>query len=648
MHSGRTLIFKALFTCAGYMKPLLLCCLFLFGYCCSAQEIPGAARRAYLKAERYQAVRNWPKAEREINKAIKEYRSYTQAYQAYGQWLMDRNQFAAASRVLKDGYSLCPKGSTVFAKQLAKSLILSGDENAALGLVPPTTTDSFWVLLRQQARFIQQQRAKVPVVHPLTPVGPLWGINTPDAELFPSIAADGKHFYFTRRIHGQDEDFFFSIPDTCGGWQSARNMGSPPNTLEQESAQFISADGHYLFFQRCGNRTLSGWDQGGCDLFMSYTADSVWSIAQSFGGTINTPGFEGMPSLSSDNRELYFVSNRPGGYGGLDIWSSRFDRGLWQMPRNLGPEINTPGDETAPFIYADNATLFFASTGWPGMGGSDLFVSHKTGDSTWSPAENLGIPINSVFDETSLSLNAAGDTAYLASNRDSLASNFDLYQCPLPSRFKPLPVLSLKGYVYDSLTQQRLNYSNIYITDSNTGKELYQVLSNRGDGSYTISLPVGHTYYLYTDRISYQSREDTVWCATDSAGTAIVKNFALLPSDYQAPTHDSLVARVYFAKNKVELSDSTQAAIAQVMEAWKAIPNISIYVNGYTDNSGTPMLNEQLSFTRARLVGNFIMTQGWDENTIHSQGWGEANSLVDNDTEEHRDQNRRVEIVIRK
>ncbi|MEO6834137.1 MAG: OmpA family protein, partial [Chitinophagaceae bacterium] len=624
------------------MKQLLfLSFLMLVSFLCFSQGAPARARKAFEKAQRYQAIRNWPKAEQEINKALKEYRGYTEAYQAYGQWLMDRNEFAAAAKILKEGEALCPKGKEIFAKQLARCLMVAGDENGALAQIPANTRDSFWKKLEQQALFIQKQKAKFPFAHPLTPVGPLWGINTPDAEMFPTISGDGKTFYFTRRVNGQDEDFFFAKPDTCGGWQSARNMGSPPNTLEQESAQFISADGHYLFFQRCGNRTLSGWDQGGCDLFMSYTADSVWSIAQSFGGTINTPDFDGMPSLSSDNRELYFVSNRPGGYGGLDIWSSRFEHGLWQMPRNLGPEINTAGDETAPFIYADNSTLYFASTGWPGMGGSDIFMSRKTGDTTWSKTENMGIPINSVFDEASLSLNTAGDTAYLASNRDSLADNFDLYQCPLPSIFKPLQVMTMKGSVYDSLEGKRLNYSNIYITDSNTKKELYQVVSNRGDGSYTISLPVGHAYFLYTDRIGYQSRNDTVRCDADSAGKNIEKSFALLPFGYQAPTKDSLVARVYFARNSTVLTDSATQVIIATMAVWKGVPGVTVFVNGYTDNTGTPMLNEQLSFTRARLVGSIITQQGWNADIVNSQGWGEANTLVDNETEEHRNMNRR-------
>lgn len=326
------------------------------------------ARRAYQAAQEAASQRDWEKFERRILKAIKEYPPYTEAYVTYADWLLRRHQYRAAAAILQDAEIHCPFGRKIFQKQIATSLLYSGYISEARKRIPVNTRDSFWKALDEQAVFaVETRRNRDSGV--VQPVGPLWGINTGDPEMFPSISADGKTFYFTRRVNGQDEDFFYAKPDTCGGWQSARNMGSPPNTLQQEGAQSISADGHYLFFMRCDNRSISGWDQGGCDLYMAYRADSVWSIPQSFGATINTPGFEGMPCLSSDNRELYFASDREGGYGGLDIWSSRFEHGLWQAPRNLGPGVNTKGDETAPFLYADNATLFFASTGRPGMGG---------------------------------------------------------------------------------------------------------------------------------------------------------------------------------------------------------------------------------------------------------------------------------------
>ncbi len=612
-----------------------------------AQDAPAKARRAYDAAQEAAAHRDWDKFERHILKAIKEHAAYTDAYVTYADWLLRRHQYKAAVAILQDAETHCPFGRKIFQKQIAACLLNAGYIAEARKRIPVNTKDSFWKAIDAQANFLfEARRDRDSAV--VKPVGPLWGINTRDPELFPSISADGQTFYFTRRMGGQDEDFFHVKRDTCdGGWQSARNMGAPPNTLQQEGAQFVSADGHYLFFMRCDNRSVSGWDQGGCDLYMAYRADSVWSIPQSFGATINTPGFEGMPCLSSDNRELYFTSNREGGHGGLDIWSSRFEHGLWQAPRNLGPGVNSAGDETAPFLYADNATLFFASTGRPGMGGADLFMAHKTDDTTWGDTRNLGIPINTPFDEVSLSLNAAGDTAYFASDRDSLAGNFDLYQVPLKPNFKPAQVAYLKGYVYDSIGRGRLNYANTYITDAATGKDLYQVQSNRGDGSYTVALTVGNGYHFLTDRIGFQSVIDSLTLSDTLAGRTITRNFTLLPFDYQKPLTDSLVATLYFARNSTNVPDSDRVRLEALLAPYKGLAGVLILVNGYTDNSGTPLLNEQLSYTRAGSVAALIKSEGFVAEAVQSQGWGEANPKAENDTEEHRDLNRRVEIIVR-
>lgn len=612
-----------------------------------AGEIPARARHAFEAALRAEAKHDWDRAERHILKAIKEYPAYVEAYITYGNWLLDRHLYKAAATVLLDAERRCPNGNKIFQKQLAKSLLFSCNVAEAEKRFPAVLKDTFWKALDKQARFMKAAALNQDVGNTVTPVAPPWRINTKDPELFPSVSADRQTLYFTRRVNGIDEDFFFAKPDSCDGWFEGINMGSPPNTLQQEAAQFISADGHYLFFMRCDNRTISGWDQGGCDLYMAYRADSIWSIPQSFGGTINTPGYEGMPCLSSDNRELYFVSDREGGYGGLDIWSSRFEHGLWQMPRNLGPTINTPGDETAPFLYADNNTLFFASNGKPGMGGSDIFMSRRVDDTTWGEAVNLGTPVNTPFDETSLSLNAKGDTAYFASDRDSLAGNFDIYQVPLSLSFKPAEVMYLNGYVYDSIGKGRLNYASIYISDQTSGKDLYHVQSNRGDGSYTIALPVGHTYHFMTDRIGFQSVTDSMQMPDTLAGQTVSYNISMLPFDYQKPVTDSLVNTVFFVKNSISVADSDKVKIEAVLSYWKGAADATILVNGYTDNTGTPLLNEQLSYTRARLIADLIKSLGFPAQMVQYQGWGEANPKADNDTDEHRDLNRRVEIVVR-
>ncbi len=611
-------------------------------------QVPAHALRLYYNAQKLQAGRQNEQARQALYKAIKVDPGYADAYSLLGKWLFEAHQFKAASEVFLQGMKSVKDGNRIFAKAVAKSLLYNGDYAQASQYIPGNTNDAEWKAFAAQAAFLKNLPAQPDTTITVQPVGTPMRINTSAPELFPLLSADGQHFYFTRRVNGIDEDLFVSERDSCGGWFRAKNMGTPPNSSAQESAQMISADRHYLFMTRCDNRSPNGWDLGGCDLYMAYTADSIWSIPLSFGATINTPSYEGMPCLSSDNRELFFVSDRPGGYGGMDIWSSRFEHSLWQMPRNLGPAINTAGNETAPFIYADNKTLFFASTGHTGIGGSDLFVAHRLDDdTTWVDVANLGAPINTPYDEVSMSVSAAGDTAYFSSDRDSAAGNFDIYQAPIPAVGKPAAVSYYKGFVYDSIGHTPLNYANIYYTDSATGKELYHVVSNRGDASYTIALPVGHTYTLMISRIGYQQIFDTVHCYAVNGNEPFAKSFSLLPFDYQQPVSDTLIMTVPFQKNIATLADSLLEPLKQATHEWEGKSGITILVNGYTDNSGTPLLNEQISFTRARAVGEAIKSLGFHEEMMQVQGWGEANAIAENDTEENRNRNRRVEIIIR-
>jgi outer membrane protein OmpA-like peptidoglycan-associated protein/Tol biopolymer transport system component len=626
---------------------LLLYCFLVMGAVHLSGQVPARAQNFLNEGLRYQTKRQPAKAEAAFKNAIKAHPAFTEAYSTLGRWYFDRHQYQAAAAIFLQAEKACANGPTIFAKAIAKSLVYSGDFPAALQRIPANSTDKEWRQLLNQARFMQSAINRK-VTQEIAPFDVSQRINTRDPEMFPAMSADGQTFFFTRRVNNMDEDLYYAKRDSCGGWLAAKNMGMPPNSPDQESAQSLSADGHYLFMMRCENRSVNGWAQGGCDLYMAYTADSVWSIPLSFGATINGSGYEGMPSLSGDNRELFFVSDRPGGYGGLDIWSSRFEHGLWQMPRNLGPEINTGSDETAPFIYADNSTLYFASKGHEGMGGNDIFVSRKVNDSTWGKPVNLGWPINSQADEISLSLDAAADTAYFASDRDSIAGEFNIYKVALLAHQQPTPVTFFQGYVYDSLERTALNYANIYFTDSASGKEVFHVVSNRGDGSYAIALPIGNTYHLTLSRMGYQQMDDTLRSVATADRLPLTKHFAMLPFGYEKPVTDTPIATIRFKRNVVTLDDSVKAALTTSMAYWQAQKGITILVNGYTDNSGTPLLNEQFSFARAQLITRHLVSIGFAPEIIHAEGWGEANTLVENTSEENMDINRRVEIIIRR
>ncbi len=334
-------------------------------------------------------------------------------------------------------------------------------------------------------------------------------INTAENEYLPSVSLDGNRMVFTRNVGG-NEDFFIAERDSSGKWHKAYNMGYPPNTGLPDGAAKLSADGNYLFYTRCDMRSPDGIRGGGCDIVFSYRENAGWSSPQMFGYTINTTAYEGQPCLNSDNTEMYFTSNREGGYGGMDIWVSRVVNRLWTKPVNLGPVINTDKDETSPFIHPDNETLYFASNGHIGLGSSDLFVARKNKDSSWKKPINLGAPINTEKFDGSIVVNAKGDLGYCTSDRADSKGGLDLYSFELYDAIKPIPTLCLHGFVKDKyytnhLTKEPIDFLNSFYKTS-VGTEI----SNAGDGSYTKALQMGKTYTIVCDNPSYRPYRKTI------------------------------------------------------------------------------------------------------------------------------------------
>ena len=613
-------------------------------------QMPKKASKAYLKAFHYKARHRDTKAFKKMSKSIAKNPDGPEAYSEMGRWYFEEHEFNKAVETFKSASLKCPNGAWRFAKPLAKSYIYAGRPDNALQLINNYSTlkdSAEWNKLRRHANFVKYAMARIQVGPPLN-LGSR--VNSKDPELFPSMAADTQELYFTRRVNNMDDDLFKADVDTCGGWLAAENMGDPMNSPDQENSLFISADGHYLFFTRCENRRDDSWGEGGCDLFMAYRVapDSEWTIAQPFGSTINSAGYEGMPTLSPDNRELFFVSDRDGGFGGYDIWVSKFEDGLWQMPVNAGPNVNTAGNETAPYINADNKSLYFSSDGWPGMGGSDLYMSRRMDDSTWGPSENLGYPINTAFDEKSSCIKLDGSKLYFASDRQGPAGNYDIYESDLPGNLKPGGINYLKGYVYDSISRERLNYATLHISDAKSGKLLYKFHSNRGDGSYLIPLEKGKTYALHTERMEHTAVDDTFEFKSDSKDLTLVHNVCMLPSGYLAPISDTLLATLHFDVNIVELGKSDKDIVRDAITPWLDQKAVVVMVNAYTDNTGTPMINETLSFKRANIAAKQVIALGIPELNVIAKGWGEAKMIAPNDTEEGQRKNRRVEIILRR
>ena len=615
--------------------------------------VSAQSQRLYLKAQEMLKKKKKDAAEQAFLKAIKESPSFTDGYIALGNFYCDNRQYTKAAAVFQTAAASCPKCTHAFALSFAQALCRAQQYERAEAILnqwnkPEPMHEALKKHYNQVRQNIQFGKFAVNAKKSEQPVNMSFRVNTPYDEYFPSISTDDSTIVFTRKTNGIDEDFYFAQRDSCGGWFGSRDLGAPPNSSEQEGAQMLSADGHYLFFMRCGNRSENGWEAGGCDLYFSYTEKDGWSQPVPFGATINTPAYEGMPSLSSDNRELFFVSNREGGFGGKDIWVARFQDGLWQVPENLGPEVNTPYDETAPFIASDNSTLYFTSDGHPGMGGNDIFLS-KRKQGKWQRPENLGYPLNTAAEEVSACVAPDGKKIYFSSDREGGIGGMDLYEVPLPALLQPSPYTYVYGLTYDSLDKNtRLTYAQIEWRDAETGEEIYRFQSNKGDASYMAAVELNRKYALHVYRTGYADYDDTVTYTSSNILYPDTLNFALLSFNYSPPLQDTVLLHINFVKNVIVLSDTDKVMIQTLVQPYLNQPFVEFFVNGYTDDSGTPYLNEELSFTRARAIADWLRTMGIADDKIHTQGWADANPIVPNDTEENRFINRRVELTVRR
>lgn len=262
-------------------------------------------------------------------------------------------------------------------------------------------------------------------------------VNSPDDEYMPTLSADGQLLFFTRYNRARKaEDFYYCRLTPEGTWDKAARMPAPVNSEQNEGSGCLSQDGRMLFFTACGREDGAGR----CDLYIAYRKGNGWSRPQNLGPALNTGSWESQPCLSIDGQTLYFVSDRKGGFGGLDIWRSTLVEGVWSTPVNMGPAINTPGDEKCPFIAFDNRKLYFSSNGHIGMGDMDLFVSDRVDDSTWGTPVNLGYPINTSGDESSLIVSPDGGTALFSSDKFGGQGQLDLYTFALPESLRPRPV----------------------------------------------------------------------------------------------------------------------------------------------------------------------------------------------------------------
>jgi peptidoglycan-associated lipoprotein len=490
-------------------------------------------------------------------------------------------------------------------------------------------------------------------------------LNSPASEYAPAYL--GNELYFTSsrgsgKIYGATGMPFTNIFKVAsrGANVDVATISLLPSPINTENVNngciAFSPDGKMMVFAKGNTGKRKGGDD--VDLYMARFRNGVWTEPQIITGSINTPKFwDSTPAFSPDGRTLYFASNRPGGYGGTDIYAAQLDaRGRFTRIRNLGPEINTPGNELFPYV-AEDAKLYFASDGHPGFGGLDLFVVKRASGKTI--IENLSEPINSSGDDFGIFL-ARPDRGFFCSNREGGKGDDDIYT--FINEDPDLKVVNyyLAGVTYTpnvegkltilpntkvSLIDENRNIMQDYVT-GNDGKFLFRVYENE---DYSL---VGETDGYLVKRQPYTMKGKSVDPLTLKDLITNITLDTLIVLDKIELNKIFVLENIYYDFNKYNIRSDAALELDKLVQLLIDNPEIKIELSSHTDSVDTDEYNLWLSQKRAESAVEYIVRHGIASDRLVAKGYGESKPIARNsnpdgsDNPTGRQKNRRTEFKI--
>ncbi len=470
------------------------------------------------------------------------------------------------------------------------------------------------------------------------------GINTADPEYFPTITVDGKTLLFTRSIadnrvkgYQEQEDFFVSNWDKINNWQKAIPMASNVNTINNEGAPTISADGKSLIFVACSDETgtyygENRYGKGSCDLFYTKKIGGKWINPINLPGGVNSSHWESQPSLSADGQTLYFVRGLRGKNtnGNSDIYVSHLQSdGNWGSALRLSDVINTPFAEESVCIHPDGKTLYFASRGHIGMGGSDLFISKMDANGNWGKPVNLGYPINTKFDENSLLVSPIGDVAFFASDRTGGFGDLDIYYFELPLEYRPTKTLYFDGNVFDQVSKTALP-GHFQLTDIESGEIVIISDADKIDGSFMVALPVNKEYAIQVTHAGYAPYSINFNLKIPDGSDHYHID---IPMNPLTSSTENVLANIFFDLGKSTLRKVSAIELKNLASFLNRNPTIKIELGGHTDSRGNEADNLLLSTERAKAVYDYlIVIEHISKERLSYKGYGKTQPIFSDKT----------------
>lgn len=609
---------------------LVFCFQNSFSQIIEVKELKPKVQQEFKEVNQLAAKGNLAGALLLLDKILKKHPNLIEGIFLKAALFFDMDSFSMAKLWYQKGLSLQPSPDPAIFYQLAMTHYRMNDFSEALN-----SLEKFLTLAPQNHKWLPRARQNLDQLQFIVTTmnnpsdfepKPLPGfVNSPDYEYLPSLTADEKYLVYTKRSQGQ-EDLFYSIKDSSGIWSAGQPLEI--NTPDNEGAQTISADGKLIVFTACNRKDGSG----GCDLYFTERINQKWSAPKNMGKPINTSSWESQPSLSANGTALYFASNRPGGQGGSDIWVTyRQKDQSWSNPIPLDTTINTSSDDQSPFIHADNKTLYFMSKGHRGMGEFDLFMAKKNIDGTWSTPINLGYPINTPANEGALVISLDAKTAFFDSDKDG---NSNIFTFTLPEKIRPTPVTYVKCLVKDATTQKPLS-AEVLLTDLFNSTNQYSIPTHT-DGTFLVCLPLGSDYSLQIEKQGYLFHSENFSLTNLNEERNIFELEVKLYPFEMASTPEIILKNIFFNTGSAELKPESFQEINKLLQLLSENQQLRIQINGHTDDVGSEQDNLILSEKRAFAVYDYLLQNGIDPQRLQYKGFGETKPISENRAENRR------------
>lgn len=404
-------------------------------------------------------------------------------------------------------------------------------------------------------------------------------------------------------------DIFVSKKDDKGKWGQPETIESEVNSLYDEGACAFSPDGKTMYFTRC---TFDPDFPRFAEIFTSQRTDASWGNPQRLEISKDTLSSYAHPAVSPDGLWLYFVSDMPGGLGGLDIWRIAItDHGLGGV-ENVGKPINTEGNEMFP-TFRPNGDLYFSSDGHPGMGGLDLFCAKTDSADHWT-VENLQYPMNSSGDDFGMTFEGVYNRGFFATNRGD-ARGWDhvmSFECPEV-------IQTVKGWIYEK-DGYELPEGVVYMV-GNDGT--YLKLGVKADGSFTQEIKPHVDYVFLGTCAGFLNHKEELTVDTSSVSREYVLQFPLASIN-----NPVLIRNVFYEFDSAELTESSTMALDSLVDLLTENPNVTIELSSHCDFRGKDDYNERLSQRRAESVVTYLIEHGIAQDRLTAVGYGESRPKV--------------------